>query len=131
MKKLVVSAALFFGLAGAALADPVEGVWKTEVDDGAFAHVDMAACGDTICGVIARTFNSSGEYQSPNLGKRLVWDMKPEGNGKYSSDKSGKIWRPANGKTYRSKMGLSNANTLIVQGCLGPICPKQTWTRVQ
>ena len=112
--------------AGAALADPVEGTWKTEVDDGAYAYVQMSPCGANICGVIAKTFNASGEYKSENLGKQLVWDMQPSGNGAYSG---GKIWQPSTGKVYKSKMALSG-NTLNVSGCVGPFCKKQTWSRV-
>ncbi|MDA7425230.1 DUF2147 domain-containing protein [Thalassococcus lentus] len=126
MKTLALAAAFVLG-AGAAMADPVQGVWKTQVDDGAYAHVTMSACGSKICGVISRTFNSSGEYKSANLGKRLVWDMVPSGSGSY---KSGKIWQPSTGKTYKSKMALSG-NTLKVSGCVGPICKKQTWSRVK
>ncbi|MCT8159863.1 DUF2147 domain-containing protein [Pseudoruegeria sp. SHC-113] len=127
MKKIALSAALVFGLAGTAFADDVAGVWKTEVDDGAYAHVTMAPCGANICGVISRTFNASGEYKSDTIGKQLVWDMQPEGGGKY---RNGKIWQPSTDKTYKSKMDLSG-NTLKVAGCVGPICKKQTWTRVK
>lgn len=125
MKTLAIAAALVMG-ATVATADPVKGTWKTQVDDGAYAHVTMSACGAKICGVISRTFNASGEYKSKNLGKRLVWDMVPSGGGSY---KSGKIWQPSTGKTYKSKMALSG-NTLKVSGCVGPICKKQTWSRV-
>lgn len=129
-RAFLASLALAFS-SGMALADPVYGTWKTEPDDGSFAHVQIYACGDKICGKFAKTFNATGEYQSENLGKRFIWDMVAAGNGKYSPDKSGRIWRPSNGKTYKSKMTLTNANTLIVQGCVGPICPKQTWTRLK
>lgn len=120
--------ALSLGIAGAALADPVEGVWKTQVDDGAYAHIDIAPCGAAVCGVIARTFKSDGEYASPNIGKTLVRDMKPNGDGTYS----GEVWRPSNDKIYIGKMQL-NGNTLAMSGCVlgGLICSKQTWSRVK
>ncbi|SLN14910.1 hypothetical protein PSA7680_00375 [Pseudoruegeria aquimaris] len=127
MKKFALSAAVLIGLAGAAFADDVEGVWKTEVDDGSYAHISIAPCGAKFCGVISRTFNAEGEYKSGNIGKQLVWDMEAAGNGKY---RNGKIWQPSTGKTYKSKMDLSG-NTLKVAGCVGPICKKQTWTRVK
>ena len=128
MKKLFAATALVLAGAGAALAaDPVEGVWKTEVDDGAFAHIAIKPCGADICGTIAKAFDASGPIDSENVGKQIVWDMTPEGSGKYGS---GKIWRPSNDKVYRSKMAL-NGNTLKVSGCIGPICLGQTWTRVQ
>lgn len=102
------------------------GTWKTQVDDGAYAYVTVAKCGPALCGTIARTFNNAGEYKSQNLGKMLVWDMQPAGGGAY---KNGQVWQPSTGKTYRSKMALSG-NLLNVSGCIGPICKKQTWSRV-
>ncbi|MBY5971256.1 DUF2147 domain-containing protein [Ferrimonas balearica] len=127
MFKALVAAGLVALGAGAAMADPVEGIWKTEVDDGSYAHVTFAPCGGALCGVISRTFNNSGEYQSANRGKPIVWDMQAEGNGKYGD---GRIWQPSTDKVYRSKMELSG-DVLRVAGCVGPICKKQTWTRVK
>ena len=127
MKRLMLAAVLVMSAGMAQAADPVEGTWKTQVDDGAYAHVKITPCGTKICGVIARTFNDTGEYKSPNLGKRLVWDMSPNGGGAYSG---GRIWQPSTGKEYKSKMALSG-NTLNVSGCFGPICKKQVWSRVK
>ena len=46
MRKLFAATALVLAGAGAALAaDPVEGVWKTEVDAGAYAHIAIKPCG--------------------------------------------------------------------------------------
>lgn len=127
MKKMIFAAA--FGLLATPVfaADPAMGTWKTQVDDGAYAHVNMSNCGGKICGTISRTFNSGGEYKSENLGKKLVWDMSPNGGGKYSG---GKVWQPSTGKVYNSKMVI-NGNSLAVSGCVGPICKKQTWSRVK
>ncbi|WP_289040767.1 DUF2147 domain-containing protein [uncultured Aliiroseovarius sp.] len=127
MKRMVMALALSVGMATPALADAVEGIWKTQVDDGAYAHVTVSQCGTALCGVISRTFNASGEYKSENIGKKLVWDMQPNGGGKYSG---GKIWQPSTDKVYRSKMQMSG-ESLKVSGCVGPICKKQNWTRVK
>ncbi|UWR27549.1 DUF2147 domain-containing protein [Sulfitobacter sp. S223] len=127
MRMMVAAAVAAFGFAGAAFADPAVGTWKTQVDDGAYAHVKVSKCGAALCGTIARTFNDTGEYKSKNIGKRLVWDMQPSGGGAY---KNGQIWQPSTGKTFKSKMALSG-NTLKVSGCVGPICKKQTWSRVK
>ncbi|WP_370274314.1 DUF2147 domain-containing protein [Pseudooceanicola nitratireducens] len=126
MRKTILSLALILS-AGAAHADPVEGIWKTQVDDGAYAHVTIAPCGGALCGTISRTFNADGEYKSANLGKKLVWDMQSKGGGDY---RNGKIWQPSTDKVFKSKMALSG-NTLKVSGCVGPICKKQTWSRVK
>ncbi|MDC0657332.1 DUF2147 domain-containing protein [Leisingera sp. SS27] len=128
MKHLLAGMAVAVGLAGAAAADPVLGVWKTQADDGSYAHIQMAKCGAAVCGKIARTFNSEGEYKSPNIGKTLVIDMVPNGDGSYE----GKVWRPSNDKIYIGKMDLAGSS-LALRGCVagGLICSKQTWTRVQ
>lgn len=128
MKQLLTAAALGLGLAGAAAADPVLGTWKTQPDDGSYAHIEMAKCGAAVCGKIARTFNDTGEYKSPNIGKTLVIDMLPNGDGSYA----GQVWRPSNGKIYTGKMDLAG-NSLALRGCVagGLICSKQTWTRVK
>ncbi len=130
MKNLVTAAVFVLGSAVSAFAqDAVEGVWQTQADDGAFAFVTIAPCGSALCGVISRTFNSEGEYQSENIGKQLVWDMQAQSGGKYSG---GQIWQPSTDKIFKSKMSLSG-NTLKVSGCVagGLICKKQTWTRLQ
>lgn len=126
MKKLALTLAAIVGFAGSAFADPLEGTWRTETDDGAYALVNIAPCGGAMCGVISRTFNSSGEYQSPNIGRQIVINMVPQGGGSYE----GQVWRPSNDKIYIGKMDLSG-NTVRLRGCVagGLICASQTWTR--
>jgi uncharacterized protein (DUF2147 family) len=128
MKNLMLAAIASLGLAGMASADPVLGTWKTQPDDGSYAYVEMEKCGSAVCGKIARTFNSDGEYQSANIGKTLVIDMVANGDGSYA----GKVWRPSNDKIYIGKMDLSG-NKLALRGCVagGLICSKQTWSRVK
>lgn len=127
MKAMFAMAAGLVMCAGASLADPVDGTWKTQVDDGHYAYVKIGSCGAKICGTIAKAFDASGPVPSENIGKKLVWDMVPNGNGAYGS---GKIWQPSTGKVYKSKMSLSGGNTLKVSGCVAMFCKKQTWTRV-
>jgi uncharacterized protein (DUF2147 family) len=110
-------------------ADPVEGVWQTEVDDGAYAHVTMAACGAAFCGKITESFNADGSpYPSENIGKTIVIDMIPQGGAAYE----GSVFRPSNGKTYFGTISLEG-NKLRLAGCVmgGLICSKQTWSRVK
>ena len=133
MKRFMATALTSLALAtltsaGAALADPVLGTWKTQPDDGAYAHIEMTRCGAAICGKIARTFTDSGEYASPNIGKTLVIDMVAQGDGHYT----GAVWRPSNDKIYTGKMDL-DGNSLALRGCVagGLICSKQDWTRVK
>ncbi|WP_136439214.1 DUF2147 domain-containing protein [Pacificoceanicola onchidii] len=127
MKTTLLAAGLI-ALAGMASADPAVGTWKTQVDDGAYAHVTISPCGANVCGVISRTFNASGEYNSPNKGKQLVRSMAPQGGGAYK----GKVWRPSNNKIYTGKMQLSG-NSLKLSGCVagGLLCSSQTWSRIR
>lgn len=127
IKTLMLTAVLALG-AGAALADPVEGIWQTQEDDGAYAHVKIAPCGPNFCGKIARTFKGGDEYQSENIGKTLVIDMAAQGDGAYE----GQVWRPSNNKIYSGAIAL-NGDSLKLSGCVagGLLCSKQTWARVQ
>jgi len=63
----------------------------------------MAPCGPATCGVIKRTFNATGGYKSPNLGKKLVIDMQAQGGGKHA----GQVWRPSNDKLYTGRIDLA------------------------
>jgi len=128
MKRMLIAALLALA-PGLASADPAEGMWKTQVDDGAYAYVEMGPCsGGRICGWIRRTFDDNGEYQSENIGKAIVINMEPQGNGFYK----GKVWRPSNDKIYIGKMQV-NGDQLSLDGCVlgGLICASQTWTRIQ
>ncbi len=124
MKHLIAAAFVAVASAGAAMADPVEGTWKTETGEtGGYLHVKIAACGDSFCGTIAKVVSNDN---TDITGKRMIWDMKAKGNGSYSG---GRIWAPDVDKTYRSKMSLTG-NTLKVSGCVGPICRGQSWSRI-
>ena len=128
MTRLMMVVASLFSLATAASAqDAALGVWQTEVEDGAYAHITMAPCGNAVCGVISRTFYADGEYQSENIGKTLVIDMVPQGGGAYE----GAVWRPSNNKIYIGKMDVEG-NSLRLRGCVagGLLCSSQNWVRV-
>ncbi|WP_430464386.1 DUF2147 domain-containing protein [Tabrizicola sp.] len=126
MKRWILAVAVVC-TAGAAGADPLTGMWKTEVDDGAYAHVQIEPCGPAFCGKIAKTFRDGAEYKSENLGKQLVIDMRPIGDGEYE----GQVWRPSNNKIYYGTIELQGSK-LRLAGCVagGLICSKQSWTRL-
>ncbi|MFK7745934.1 MAG: DUF2147 domain-containing protein [Roseobacter sp.] len=128
MKKFLATLAVLATSTSMTLADPLEGTWQTQADEGAFAHVAISPCGANFCGTIERTFKDGGEYTSPNKGKTLVIDMAPQGDGTYQ----GQVWRPSNDKIYLGKIDLSG-DSMRLRGCVagGLICSKQTWARVQ
>lgn len=130
MKHLMIAMATLAFAATAAAADPVEGLWKTKPDDnGKFGHVQIVPCGPAFCGTLVKAFDSSGaEIESPNVGKRIVWDMVAYGDGAYAD---GKVWSPDRDKTYNAKMQLEG-NGLSVSGCVFGICRDGgTWSRVK
>lgn len=127
MKLAALSGSLCL-LAGMALADPAEGTWQTAPDDnGNFGHISVAACGAKVCGTLIRAYDGQGkQVQSDNVGRQIVWDMVPQGGGKYGS---GKVYAPDRDKTYNSRMEL-NGEFLKVDGCVLGICRGTTWKRV-
>jgi len=114
-------------LSSLASANEVSGVFKTESSDKGYLLVNVAPCGDKVCGTIENAFNLEGKPMADyeHKGKQMIWDMVPNGDGKWSK---GKIWDPSKDKTYKSKMSLSG-DTLNVSGCIAFICRSQSWTR--
>ena len=128
--KTILGAMAMLVWAGAALADPVEGMWSTKPDDnGNFGYVQIAPCGPAFCGTLVQSFDGTGaKMASDNIGKQIVWDMVAIGDGAYES---GKVWAPDRDKTYNATMQMSGT-TLSVSGCVtgGLICRASEWTRV-
>ncbi len=117
-------------LAVPALAeDPIEGVWQAPPDaKGQVGHIEIKPCGALICGTIITAYAPDGkEVMTPNIGKRLFWNMRVQGGGKYGA---GRVYVPTHQKEYDAKMKLSG-NILKVMGCVGPVCQGQTWKRVR
>ena len=111
-------------------ADPIYGLWQTIPDDnGNFGHIEVQDCDGTICGVLMKSFDTAGKsIESDNIGKRIIWNMKSKGDGKYGG---GKIWSPDTDKTYASKLELVG-DELKVSGCVFIVCRDGgTWTRIK
>lgn len=128
--KLMFCAAMMVAVAGAALADPVEGIWQTKKDDnGNFGYVEVKPCGPAFCGTLIKSFDAAGApTQSPNLGRQIVWDMVPYADGLYDD---GKVYSPDRDKTYNADMTL-RGDKLAVRGCVLGICRDGgTWSRVK
>ena len=137
--------ALFLGtfVVPAALAAEPVGLWLTE---GGKSRVEIAPCGDKLCGTIVwlkEPLDDAGKEKvdanNPDeaLRSRKLLGL-PLLNGfvRASEDgvwENGTIYNPEDGKTYRSKMTLKDADTLKVRGYVGiPLFGKtQIWTRVK
>ena len=127
MKTVALTLAAALGFAGAAYADPLEGNWRTPADDnGNSGIVQVAPCGAALCGTLIQAFDGNGnQMQSPNIGRQIIFDTTPNGDGAYR----GQVWSPDRDKTYNSRLQLSG-NRLAVSGCVLGICRDGgTWTR--
>lgn len=124
--------------AGAAApdSDAILGAWQTEPeDDGQWARVEIAHCGQRYCGdivflsqplvTVAEDSEDAGRVKldvnnpdealrdRPILGLRLMTEFRYD-DGKW---KDGRIYDPKSGKTYRCEMELDeNGQVLKVRG---------------
>lgn len=107
------SMALAAGLimTGAALADPIEGNWKTA--SGATAAIAGGGDGFSIT-------LKTGKHAGKRIGKL-------DGSG---ADYTGSITDPETDKTY-SGSGAVSGSSLRMKGCvLAVLCKTQTWSRL-
>ena len=135
----LVALPLMLASLSASAQSPV-GRWKT-IDDStgqvkSIVEITQAANG-TLSGRVAQVLQSdrgpnptcdkcSGERRNrPITGMTILWDLRPDG----SEWSGGTILDPANGKTYRSKAKMLDANRLGVSGCVALICREQVWQR--
>lgn len=135
----ILALPLMLASMSASAQSPV-GRWKT-IDDKtgqvkSIVEISQAANG-TLSGRVAQILQSdrgpnptcdkcSGDRRNkPITGMTILWDLKPEG----SEWAGGTILDPANGKTYRSKAKMLDANRLGVSGCVAFICREQVWQR--
>lgn len=111
----------------AAQAETVLGLWATEPDrDGEISHIQARPCGATFCGVVVGIVDLKGvPVNSPHVGKRVFWNLRPVGSGRYE----GRAFIPTHGRSYRGRMEVSG-DRAKVWGCLGPICMSQVWRRL-
>ncbi|OIQ77214.1 hypothetical protein GALL_410890 [mine drainage metagenome] len=130
MKRFAMAVCVALCVAGAAGADPIEGVWRTLSDDaGHYGYVRFAPCGARICGTLIKTFAGEGKEAITSLvGRKVIWDMEAKGGGAYGG---GKIWSYEEDRVYDSRLRLHGA-ALEISGCMVFVC--QTvgdWIRVQ
>lgn len=129
------------GFAANAAGGDATGRWKT-IDDKthkpkSIVEISRAADG-VLSGKVVQILQSDkgphpvcdqcdGDNRNkPIEGMTILWGLKADGENAWSG---GTILDPANGKTYRSKMELTDAQHLSVSGCILFICRSQTWIR--
>ena len=135
----LVALPLMLASLSASAQSPV-GRWKT-IDDNtgqvkSIVEITQAANG-TLSGRVAQVLQSDrgpnptcdkcsdDRRNRPITGMTILWDLRPDG----SEWSGGTILDPANGKTYRSKAKMLDANRLGVSGCVAFICREQVWQR--
>jgi uncharacterized protein (DUF2147 family) len=157
MKRSVLFGVLLALLAAAPLlagdSDAVVGVWATDPDDnGGQAHIEIYANGDRYDGKIVwleepvylpgdehgeagqekvDTENPDPALRSrPIIGMVLMEGFVYDGEGTWAK---GTIYDANDGKTYKCKMRLEDADTLKVRGYVGfsMLGRTEVWTRVK
>ena len=126
MRTLLLSAAMAI-LAGAAMAEPLVGTWRTANDDnGNSGLIQVKACGAALCGTLIKSFDSAGkQMESPNVGRKIIWDTVAAGDGEYR----GMVYSPDRDAEYKSRLVLTG-DKLSVSGCRIGICREGgVWTR--
>jgi uncharacterized protein (DUF2147 family) len=127
MKMISLAAAIFVAVAGSALADPLEGRWRTAQDDnGNSGLIEVVPCGAKLCGTLIKAFGPDGnEIESQNIGRSIIWDTEARGDGEYR----GRLYSPDRDKEYNSKLVLTG-DRLSVSGCIAIICREGgVWAR--
>ncbi len=109
-RKVSMALAATLIMAGSALADPIDGNWKTQSGETA-----------AISGGGSITLKT-GKHAGKTIGR-----LKAAGGNKYT----GSITDPATDKTYSGKATLTGS-TLKMSGCVlgGLICKSQTWSKL-
>lgn len=127
MKHLIVSFVVIAGFTLPAFADPVHGRWRTAPDDnGNTGIVEIGACGNRVCGTLVEAFNAAGAGIQPDtLGRPIIWDMEPQGSGRY---RNGRVWAPDRDQTYNARMEMAG-DRLTVSGCVLVFCRDAVWSR--
>ena len=132
-----------FTLAGVAMAlavpasaaNPITGRWITEDRD---AVITIAPCGASLCGKISKFLVAppqgvdQRDINNPDKAKRSRKLLGTPVLTSFSEDGDlwrGRIYDPKSGKDYRSVIRRTSASKLEVQGCIGPFCQTQNWTR--
>ena len=137
--KLLVFAAVLAGAPIAAAAQSVAGDWVSPSGD---ARVRIAPCGPSMCGTIVwlkeATDPATGalltDVNNPDkalrgrtlVGMRFLEGFRPTADGGWTD---GRIYDAETGHTYRSKLSVRADGKLRLEGCLGPLCRSQYWSR--
>lgn len=98
------------------------------------AVVRITRCGAELCGAIVwlRNEAASGQpvrnaYGLPLMGAAILEGFKEAGAGW----RNGRVHALDRARTYRARLATIDPDHLRLEGCYGPFCSAQIWTRVQ
>ncbi|MCB9256159.1 MAG: DUF2147 domain-containing protein [Chitinophagales bacterium] len=141
MKKTLVLLLIICSLAAVKAQNSIEGIWYNTTKSG---KVEIYKKGEAYFGKIIwlkepideKTGKAKVDSNNPNEEKRntpiigllILKDFSKDGNNSYSG---GTVYDPENGKTYKCKMTLVDANNLDVRGYIGfpALGRTENWTR--
>ena len=130
---------LFFVAAAPAHAEELIGTWLTQQAD---AHIRVAKCGKAVCGTVVwikdaidpKTGQPQADDKNPNPSLRnrkivgiRIFAMEQDASGAWT----GGIYNSDDGQTYRGQLVPRGENELEMQGCAGPLCGSEIWTRAK
>ena len=130
---------LFFVAAAPVGAAELIGTWLTQQAD---AHIRVTKCGKAVCGTVVwikdaldpKTGQPQADDKNPNPSLRnrkivgiRIFAMEQDASGGWS----GGIYNSDDGQTYKGRLVPRGENELEVQGCAGPLCGSETWTRAK
>ncbi|WP_425408730.1 DUF2147 domain-containing protein [Hyphococcus sp.] len=127
----------FIDAAQAGDLSEISGSWRT-VRHGAEVKIidcgDASPCGflqsvdDDVSGGHTRDINNKNPAlrDRPLDGLPILWGYLREEEGW----RKGRLYNPETGQTFRSSLELISPDRLRVQGCIGPLCRQQIWTRI-
>ena len=140
IRTLALAALAVTALAAPASAQTVDptGLWQTPTNGG---QVRITRCGQALCGALVTSESiraNPGVLDENNSNRSLRTrtlrnlPMLTGFTGGPTEWRGGSVYNPADGRTYRGTITLTNANTLNLRGCVvAPLCRTQTWTRVR
>ena len=135
MKNIVFFVIFSIFSISSAFSETMSGTYKTEIsqETGSYLLIKFSSCEKNkslSCGIIKNAIDKKGKVSKSyeHKGKLLVWDMRGDGNGKFSG---GKIWDPTKDKIYNSKMELISKEKLAVSGCIAFFCRAQEWIKAE
>jgi len=127
--------AVLVASAAPALAQSIAGEWKT--DDGS-AIIRVGPCGKAICGTIARVLDPAAPAKDINNPDKALRSRTLVGTPvlsgftrKGAGWEGGTAYDPKAGRSYKSRLALSDARTLDVTGCILFLCRTKHWSRVE